>query len=92
MFNFESLIQKGSEMLCDQLAADCPSVLLKRLGCFFEDKPSLDCRLNEATSQVCYQALQRCPEVWLRQYVLPLAVAGIAIAVAIGLCSHRPRR
>ena len=90
MFSFESLVQKGYELFCGELATQCPSTFMDRLGCLLENVPSGRCEAIEYASKECYYGLQECPKVWLKQYALPIAAAAATIVAVAALC--RPRR
>lgn len=90
MFSFERLVQKGSEIFCDELIAQCPNLFLDRLACLFENTPSIDCEAIQFASKACYYGLQECPKVWLKQYALPITIAAAGIVAVATLC--RPRR
>lgn len=90
MFSFERLVQKGSEIFCGDLIAQCPNIFLDRLACLFEDTCSSECEAVQFASKGCFYGLPKCPKVWLRQYALPIAAATATIIAVTTLC--RPRR
>lgn len=83
---FCDLTQKASEIACNNLIGPCTNNIFNRLACLFESNSECE----TLTNAVCDTAFTECPKVWLRQYALPIIIAGGVILTAAMLC--RPRR
>jgi len=82
------LTQKASEVVCSNLIEHCTGNLLNRFSCLIEGSTSAEC--HTLGNAICDTFFTECPKVWLRQFALPIAIAGGVILTATLLC--RPRR
>lgn len=85
----DALFQKGQELICDEVARECPSALLNQLIDTLQGNMR---SVGDSAADFCFNAASDCSRVWLNQYAAPVAIAAVvATTVAIACCT-RPRR
>lgn len=85
----DAMYQKGQELLCDEIARKCPSLLLNHLQGLLQGNAT---QIGKEATSFCFEAAKECSTVWLNQYAVPVvATAVVATTLAVACCT-RPRR